>query len=179
MDDLRRPQELIWAGSLTGLSVSPNNQYVAAATQDRELHIWDLVSGRDFRLGGYQRKVKAFGWTDDSSYLYTSGADVLVAWGLAGDPGAIPPVEIGYAFSQTISAVAEIGSRSRLVAGFTDGSLMIGEAQMGTAKIARSGQGAPVTAIVSDETLTSFAFGTADGCVGTVALKQDREAVPA
>lgn len=174
VEELRKPEELTWAGSLTGVSVSPNDQYVAAATQDRELHVWDLVSGRDFRLGGYQRKVKAFGWTKDSTYLYTSGADVLVAWGLAGDPGAIPPVEIGYAFSQTISAVAEIGSRSRLVAGFTDGSVMIGEAGKGTAKIARGGTGASVTAIVADQKLSTFAFGTADGAVGTIEMETEK-----
>ncbi|THH36054.1 hypothetical protein E4Z66_13400 [Aliishimia ponticola] len=170
VEELRKPEDLKWAGSLTGMSVSPNDQYVVAATQDRELHVWDLVSGRDFRLGGYQRKVKAFGWTQDSTYLYTSGADVLVAWGLAGDPGAIPPVEIGYAFSQTISAVAETGRPDRMVAGYTDGSVMVGEARKGTAKIARSGNGALVTAIVADAALTTFAFGTGDGRVGTITL---------
>jgi len=95
---------------------------------------------------------------------------VLVAWGFAGDPGAIPPVEIGYAFSQTVSAVAPSGSALRMVAGYTDGSLMVGEARKGTAKIARSGGGGAVTAILPNDTLDRFAFGTADGSVGTIAL---------
>lgn len=179
VEELRAPQELTWAGSLTGVSVSPNDQYIAAATQDRELHVWDLVSGRDFRLGGYQRKVKAFGWTSDSAYLYTSGADVLVAWGLAGDPGAIPPVEIGYAFSQTVSAVAEVGSPQRMIAGYTDGSLMVGEARKGTAKIARPGDGGAVTAILADDSLHGFVFGTAGGIVGRVAIEDAARTVMA
>lgn len=170
VEDLRKPENLTWAGSLTGLSVSPNDQYVAAATQDREIHMWDLVSGRDFRLGGYQRKVKEFGWTDDGSYLFTSGADVMVAWGLAGDPGAIPPVEIGYAYSQTVSAVAPTGTLYTMVGGFTDGSLVVGEARKGTAKIARGADGASITGLTASACHRCFGFGTSAGVVGRISL---------
>lgn len=169
LDDLSKPVNLKWAGSMTSASVSPNGCYVAGATQDREIHVWDLVSGRDFRLGGYQRKVKAIGWSSDTSYLYTTGADVLVAWGLAGDPGAIPPVEIGYAFSQTVTAVSASCPTDCMVAGFSDGSLIVGEVRGGTAKIARPGTGHAITSIAAFNG-GAVAYGTACGTVGVLDL---------
>lgn len=162
---LARPEKLTWAGSMTQASVAPDGRYVAGATQDREIHVWDLVTDRDFRLGGYQRKVKAIGWTTDAAYLYTTGADVLVAWSLASDPGTVPPKEIGYAFAQTVSAIVPAAASTCLPAGFTDGSIMIGEAQKGTAKIVRAPKGAAITAF-APAAQGGFCFGSAAGDVG-------------
>lgn len=168
LDDLAKPVELTWAGSVTAVSISPDGRYVAGATQDREVHVWDLVTDRDFRLGGYQRKVKGIGWTEDTTYLYTTGADVLVAWGLAGDPGAIPPVEIGYSFSQTVSAVSPRGTTDGLASGYTNGCILIGEARKGAAKIARQPDGSVITALLANEAGTHLAFGTDAGLVGVL-----------
>lgn len=168
LDDLAKPVELTWAGSMTSVSISPDGRYVAGATQDREIHVWDLVTGRDFRLGGYQRKVKGIGWTRDTQYLYTTGADVLVAWGLAGDPGAIPPVEIGYSFSQTVSAVTAQAPADRLAAGYTNGCILVGEVRKGTAKIARQPDGAVITALQAGGTGERLVFGTNAGMVGAL-----------
>lgn len=168
------PERLVWAGSMISVGISPDDRFVASATQDREVHVWDLVTDRDFRLGGYQRKVKSFGWTTDVPYLYTTGADALVAWGLAGDPGAFPPKEIGYAFSQTVSAVAERANSTLLPAGFTDGSIVLGEAEKGNAKIVRAPDGAPVSQLI--DTGGAFCFGTEGGKVGLFAPVVNTEA---
>lgn len=160
-----KPEVLAWAGSVTGVSVSPDGRYVAGTTQDREVHVWDFVTGKDFRLGGYQRKVKAVGWTTDKPYLYSTGADVLVAWSLAAEPGTIPPQEIGYAFSETVSAIIPHCDSRAMPAGFTSGSILLGKAEKATAKIIRAPSGAAITALApaADD---SFCFGTADGKVG-------------
>lgn len=162
---LARPEVLSWAGSIIGASVSPDGRYVAGPTQDREVHIWDLVTGKDYRLGGYQKKVKSIGWTHDAPYLYSTGADVLVAWGLSADPGTLPPREIGYAFAQTVSAIAGTCETGAMPAGFTDGSIILGEAAKGTAKIVRRASGAPVTTLTT-AARGGFCFGTACGKVG-------------
>lgn len=166
IDKLAKPERLDWAGSMISASVSPDGRYVAGATQDREVHIWDLATDRDFRLGGYRTKVKSMGWTKDTPYLYTSGADALVAWGLAGDPGAFPPQEIGFAFAEEVSAVCPVAQAALIPAGFTDGSLLIGEAAGGTAKIARIANGAPVTRLIPAG--DAFCFGTKSGEVGVI-----------
>ncbi|WP_176473909.1 WD40 repeat domain-containing protein [Actibacterium ureilyticum] len=166
VDALAPPLTLAWAGSVTAVSVSPDGRYVAGATQDREIHVWDLVTGRDFRLGGYQRKVKGIGWTADTSYLYTTGADVLVAWGLAGDPGAIPPLEIGYSFAQTVSAVSPLGTPERLASGYSNGCILLGEVRKGAARIARQPDGAAITALGTGLGDGPLAFGTAGGRLG-------------
>ena len=167
LDDLATPMRLNWAGSMIGLSWSPDGRYIAGATQDRELHVWDLAAERDYRLGGYQSKTKQIGWTEDCSHLYSSGADVVVAWGLAGgEPNAMPPVEIGYAFGAVITAVAPRASGDALLAGYSDGSLLLGELTKGTAKILRGGTGAPVTMVRRDG--HSGGFGTADGVLGLI-----------
>lgn len=172
LTELAKPERLSWAGSVVSVSISPDQRYVASATQDREVHIWDIEAGRDFRLGGYQRKVKSIGWATDSSYCYSSGADVVVAWQMTGKPGSLPPVEIGYAYAHTVSAVADIADQSRIAAGFTDGSIQIGEVRGGTAKIARPKSGAEVTAIDAPLNSTVIAFGTACGTLGKINLSE-------
>lgn len=164
LDRLAKPEKLDWAGSMTSANVSPDDRYVAGATQDREIHIWDLATGRDFRLGGYRTKVKAMGWTDGAPYLYTTGADALVAWGLAGDPGAFPPKEIGYAFDSAVSAVPLTAATHRMPAGFSNGSIILGEVTKGTAKIVRAATGQAITGLI--DAGAHFCFGTKDGQVG-------------
>ena len=168
--DLAKPDRLTWAGSVVSVSISPDQRYIASATQDREVHVWDRSTGRDFRLGGYQRKVNSIGWATDSSYIYTSGADVVVAWTMSGNPGDIPPVEIGYAHAHTVSTVAQIANHSRIAAGFTDGSVQIGEVRGGTAQIARPKGGAGITAIDAPSNSPLITYGTACGLLGNIKL---------
>lgn len=169
IDTFAKPERLTWAGSMLSACVSPDDRFVAGATQDREVHIWDLATNRDFRLGGYKTKVKSMGWTTDVPHLYTSGADALVAWGLAGDPGAFPPKEIGYAFAEEVSAVCPTAQADCLPAGFTDGSILIGEAAKGSAKIARIANGAAITSLVTAG--DAFCFGSKSGEVGVFSCK--------
>ncbi len=164
IETFAKPERLNWAGSMLSASISPDDRFVAGATQDREVHIWDLVTDRDFRLGGYKTKVKSMGWTVDVPHLYTSGADALVAWGLAGDPGAFPPKEIGYAFAEEVSAVCPTAHSDLMPAGFTDGSILIGEATKSSAKIARVANGAAITGLVPAD--DAFCFGSKSGEVG-------------
>jgi len=168
--DLAEPERLTWAGSVVSVGLSPDQRYLTCATQDREVHIWDLDTGRDFRLGGYQRKVKSIGWATDSSVCFTSGADVVVAWKMTGDPGAFPPVQIGYAYAHTVSAVPVVSDPSRIAAGFSDGSIQIGEVRGGTAKIARPNSGTEITAIDAPVDSSTIGYGTACGLLGTVDL---------
>lgn len=102
---------LTWKGSHVGVSWSPDGRFVVSATQERELHIWDLVTGKDYRLGGYAAKTHSLAWTNPELgpvKLACSGADVITAWPF-GDvgPGRLPPVEIGYVYSGRVTKVGQ------------------------------------------------------------------------
>lgn len=162
---------LSWKGSIIGVSWSPNGRYVVASTQDREIHVWDLVSGKDFRFGGFKGKVRQIGWTNCCNYMVTTGSDVIAAWPLAGDPGSFPPQEIGYVFSANVSAIAVSERIDRLAGGFTNGSILIGNAKNGEALNARNGSGAEITDMAWNKAQSELLFGTRDGVIGTILIK--------
>ncbi|MCI4666315.1 MAG: hypothetical protein MRY74_16525 [Neomegalonema sp.] len=171
MTDAAAPIELSWKGSAVAVSWSPDGRYIAAATQDRELHAWDMVTGKDYRLGGFKAKPRQIAWSDDSAYLLSSGADVIASWPIAGGPGAFPPVEIGYVCDSSVSAVAG-GPIKRLAGGFTNGAILIGDATKGDAMIARAGVAgdpdAEITRLAWDADHRRLYFGARNGALGLV-----------
>ena len=168
--DAAEPANLYWKGSAVAVSWSPDGRYIAAATQDRELHVWDLAADKDYRLGGFKTKPRHIAWSDDSAYLLSSGADVIAAWPIAGGPGAFPPVEIGYVAGATVSAVAG-GSKEQLAGGFSNGAILVGNAKNGEALIARSGAGSEITRLTWDDRKKHLYFGARDGALGLVLMK--------
>jgi WD40 repeat protein len=137
-----------WKGAHIGVTWSPDHRYVVSATQEKELHIWDLVTMRDFRMGGYPRKTHQMDWTADGQMLACSGADVVTAWPFKGSgPEGRPPVEIGFVFGATVTAVAAHPTRNLIAAGFSSGSVLVGATAKGEALIARSRTGHPVISV--------------------------------
>jgi WD40 repeat protein len=139
---------LDWKGSHIGVSWSPNGRFLVTATQEKELHIWDLVTMQDFRMGGYPRKIHQMSWTADSEIMGCSGADVITAWSFAdAGPGRRPPVEIGFVFGGNVTAVAAHPSRSLFAGGFSSGNVLVGATRKGEAIVARGHTGTPVTTL--------------------------------
>lgn len=142
---------LRWKGSHIGVSWSPDGRFVVSATQERELHVWDLVTGKDFRLGGYPAKTHALKWTSAASgpvHLVCSGADVVTAWPF-GDvgPGRLPPVEIGYVYSGRVTAVAPHPTKALVAGGYTTGTVLVGGLQKGEAVFARTADGEEIASL--------------------------------
>ena len=169
------PLELYWKGSAISVSWSPDGRYIAAATQDRELHVWDLATGKDYRLGGFTAKVRQIGWSEDSSHLVSSGSDVIAAWPITGGPGAFPPREIGYVCAAQVTAVAAGGPCDRLAGGFSNGAVLIGDAKSGDALIARAGaegEAGAITQLTWDTTgFERLYFGTRDKRCGVISIQ--------
>lgn len=163
---------LPWKGSLVEVSWSPDGRFIAAATQDREIHMWDLVDGKDYRLGGFTAKPRQLCWTACSNYLISLGSDVIAAWPLAGGPGAFPPQEIGYASNAQLSAVTAGGAIDRIAGGFSDGSILIGNIRSGEAMIARIPDGASVTVLEWEKGQKTLYFGTAAGNYGAISMPE-------
>lgn len=139
---------LEWKGSHTGLSWSPDDRFIVSTTQERELHVWDLITMQDFRMGGYPRKIHQMDWLDGGEILACSGADVITAWSFAGGgPKNKPPLEIGYVFGGTVTAVAAHPTKRYVAGGFSTGGVMIGGVVKGEARVAKPASGSPVTAL--------------------------------
>lgn len=139
---------LEWKGSQTGLTWSPDGRFVVTATQERELHVWDLVTMQDFRMGGYPHKVRDMRWSRGGEYLFCTGADVVTGWSFAGaGPSGKPPVEIGYVYNGLVTAIAAYPERPLVAGGYSTGAVLIGGAARGEAILARPAGPAPITAL--------------------------------
>ena len=151
LDGSGKGDVLRWKGFHIGVSWSPDGRFVVSATQERELHVWDLVTGKDFRLGGYPSKTHELKWTSADvgpTKLVCSGADVITAWPF-GDvgPGRLPPVEIGYVYTGRVTAIAPHPSRPLVAGGYTTGTVLVGGLNKGEAAFAR---------IADDEEISSL-----------------------
>lgn len=135
-------RRLTWKGAHIGVTWSPCGRYVVTATQEKELHGWDLVTLKDFRMGGYPRKTHQMAWTADGEMLACSGADVVTAWSFAGSgPSGRPPVEIGFVFGAMVSAVAAHPHLNLVAGGFTSGNVLVGATGKGEALVAQARTG--------------------------------------
>ncbi len=139
---------LEWKGSQTDVTWSPDGRFVVTATQDRELHIWDLVTMQDFRLGGYRHKVHEMRWSPDAAFLFCTGADVVTAWSFDGTgPAGKPPVEMGYVYDGLVTTVAAHPARPIVAGGYSTGAILVGGVTRGEAIVARAGGAARITAL--------------------------------
>lgn len=158
--------KLEWKGSHIAVSWSPSGRYIITATQEKELHVWDLVTMQDFRMGGYPRKCHELAWTPDGEVLACSGADVITAWSFSGSgPAGRPPVEIGFVFGGTVCAVAAHPAKSLIAGGFTTGNVLIGATGKGEAVVAKPSNGMPVISVSWSPSGRFLASGTRAGAL--------------
>lgn len=166
-----REHVLSWKGSHISVSWSPNGRYIVSSTQERELHVWDLVTLADLRLGGYPHKVHGLHWLHDTSFLICTGADVITAWSFAdASPGGKPPIEIGYAYDGLVTAVAANPKAPLVAGGYSTGSILIGGVSKGEAAVARASCGDAVTALAWAADGRCLIAGTAAGNAIAVAV---------
>ncbi|WP_346912167.1 WD40 repeat domain-containing protein [uncultured Roseibium sp.] len=165
---------LEWKGSHIGVTWSPDDRFIVTATQEKELHIWDLVTMDDYRIGGYPRKIHQMAWSADGKTLACSGTDAITAWPFVGTgPAGRMPVEIGFAFGATVSAVAAHPDETLVAGGFTSGNLLIGATGKGEALVAGARTGKPVTSLSWSEDGQCLVAGDAGGLVSVLKLPAD------
>ena len=174
------PQRLRWKGSHTGLSWSPNGNFLVTSTQENELHCWNLPFNRDMRMSGYPSKVRSMSWFSDSTHLAVAGADVVTTWSFeGGGPEAKPPLEFGYVFEGIATCVAAHPIEKAVAGGYSDGAVLIGDIASGDAIIAKAASAGAVTAAAWSPDGTLLYAGTEDGqiariyIVGTVSGRRD------
>jgi WD40 repeat protein len=174
IDGGEREQSLAWKGSHIGVIWSPDGRYLVSATQERELHIWDLVTLQDRRLGGYPHKIHGMDWLARGLFLVCTGADVITAWSFAdAGPAGKPPIEVGYVYDGTVTAVAANPVRAIVAGGYSTGSLLVGGVTKGEALLARASHGDAITALSWSPNGRRLIAGTAAGNAIVINIPED------
>jgi len=170
-DTPQPPTDLAWRGSHTGVTWSPDGEYIVTSTQEREMHCWSLADGGDMRMSGYPGKIRSMSWTADSAFLSASGADTVTSWSFTdGGPQGKPPLELGYVFNGTVTNVAAHPLRRTVAGGYNDGTVLIGDIVKGDALIAKPAGGGAVTCQAWAPDGRCLVAGTEDGLFAVMKL---------
>ncbi|MBV9229428.1 MAG: TIR domain-containing protein [Chloroflexi bacterium] len=66
-------------GWVHGLAWSPDSKYIASASADRTVQVWEATSGKPlFTLTGHQQRVNSVAWSPDGTQLATASNDKTV-----------------------------------------------------------------------------------------------------
>ena len=144
-EDGKTAMRLDWKGCRGAVTWSPDMRFIVAATRERELHVWDLPSTEDFRIGGYPHNIHRLTWSACGRYMSCSGADAITVWPFP--PVGRIPLEVGFAADATVSAVAAHPRRPLVAGGFTSGTILVGATGKGEALLAAARTGVEVTGL--------------------------------
>ena len=167
-----RPVELEWAGAHTGITFSPDGNFLVTSMQENALHGWKLADGKHMRMSGYPAKVKSMSWSAKGRWLASSGAPAAIVWPFQAKDGPMgkAPLELGTRGNTMVTCVACHPGEDVAAIGYEDG--MVIAARFADAKevlLRRPGKGA-ITAMAWDANGRRVAFGSAEGDCGIVDL---------
>lgn len=165
-----KPVELEWAGSHTGVTFSPDANFLVTTMQENALHGWKLSDGKHMRMAGYPAKVKSLSWSAKGRWLASSGAPAAIVWPFLTKDGPIgkAPLELGTRGDSTVTAVAFHTTDEILAIGYADGMVMAARvADQKEILLRRPGKGA-ITSMAWDEEGRRIAFGAETGDCGVI-----------
>ena len=164
------PVELTWDGAHTGITFSPDGNFLVTTMQENALHGWKLADGKHMRMSGYPAKVKSWSWAAKGRWLATSGAPAAIVWPFSGKDGPMgkAPVELGTRADTMVTAVACHPTDEFVAIGFGDGMVLAARiADQKEVLLRRPGKGA-ITALDWDGEGRRVAFGSEAGDCGVV-----------
>jgi WD40 repeat protein len=134
-------RNLSWPGSHIDVFWSSSNQFICSMTHDRELHIWDLESGKDFRLGGFGRKVRHVAWNRSSTQIAAAAEENVVIWRINDEDGGFDsrPVEVGCGADCGRCSTFFWITDTELLISYEDGSLVLSDALTGAGRFLLAG----------------------------------------
>jgi WD40 repeat protein len=164
------PAELHWDGAHTGITFSPDGNFVVTTMQENALHGWKLADGKHMRMSGYPAKVKSLSWSAKGKWLASSGAPAAIVWPFQAKDGPMgkAPLELGTRGNSMVTCVACHPSQDVAAIGYADGMVMaVRFADLKEVLLRRAGKGA-VTAMAWDDEERRIAFGSETGDCGVI-----------
>jgi WD40 repeat protein len=154
-----------WKGAFWCCAWSPDGKWVAGATQEKAVHIWDAETSEHLHMPGYPGKVKFMGWTRDAKWLVTAAGLDLLLWDCSGKGpcGRAPRLLAAHGSSITVCSVQQEGN---LFASGDEGGRMI------LWDVSQEGEAALIAAFSGETEFSAgswsqddqvLALGTADG----------------
>ncbi|MGD9913308.1 MAG: WD40 repeat domain-containing protein [Rhizobiaceae bacterium] len=165
-----KPVELQWDGAHTGITFSPNGEFVVTTMQENALHGWKLSDGKHMRMTGYPAKVKSMSWSVKGKWLATSGAPAAIVWPFSAKDGPMgkAPLELGTRGNMMVTSVACHPTEEIAAVGYDDGMILACRfADSKEVLLRRDGKSA-VSSMTWDSDGRRLVFGTAGGDCGVV-----------
>jgi WD40 repeat protein len=166
-----KPEVLEWAGSHLGVTFSPDNKFLVTSMHEPALHGWRLADTRHMRMTGYPGRVRSMSWSTGGKSLATSGADAVIMWPFGSKDGPMGKEPAMLAPLQArVSVVACHPKQDILVAGYSDGTILMVRLHDGAEILVRRRGTAAVSALAWNAKGTLLAFAAEDGDAGLLNL---------
>lgn len=166
-----KPEVLEWKGSHLGVTFSADNRFLVTTMHEAALHGWRLSDGKHMRMTGYPSRVRSISWSASSKLLATSGADTVILWPfntkdgpMGKEPAMLAPLQA------KVTAVACHPKDEILVAGYSDGTILMVRIHDGAEILVRRNEGSPVAALAWNAKGSMLAFACEDGAAGLMPL---------
>lgn len=159
-----KPEMLEWAGSHLGVTFSPDNKFLVTMMHEAALHGWRLADARHMRMTGYPGRVRSISWSAGGKALATAGADAVIVWPFGSKDGPMGKEPAMLApLKARVTTVACHPKQDILVAGYSDGTILMVRTADGAEILVRANKGEPVTALTWNAAGSVLAFAAQDG----------------
>ncbi len=166
-----KPEFLEWKGSHLAVTFSEDNRFLVTAMHESALHGWRLADSRHMRMTGYPSRVRSMSWSVGGKFLATSGSDAVILWPFGSKDGPMGKEPAMLAPLQAkVTAVACHPRDDILLAGYSDGTILMVRIGDGAEILVRKNAGEPVSALAWNAKGTILAFATEDGDAGLMTL---------
>ena len=170
-----KPVDLDWKGAHTGVTFSPDGNFLVTSMQENALHGWKLdtkpgAEARHMRMTGYPAKVKSLSWSVKGKWLASSGAPAAIVWPFQGKDGPMgkAPLELGTRANIMATSVKFHPLEDILAIGFIDGMILaVRISDSKEALLRRPGKGA-ITAMSWSGNGKLLAFASEAGDCGVI-----------
>lgn len=166
-----KPDMLEWAGSHLGVIFSPDNKFLVTMMHEPALHGWRLADAKHMRMTGYPGRVRSLSWSTGGKGLATAGADAVIVWPFGSKDGPMGKQPAMLApLKARVTVVACHPKQDILVAGYSDGTILMARMADGAEILVRANKGDPVTALAWNAPGSVLAFAAQDGDGGLLEI---------